>query len=87
MTNLKEILKVQIIRPPDESQYKCNDSKTGLQPVSRPVEQVHYFRGWVESAKYIHKANSSNNNSVGSEFTVEKFTLYLLLSSSEIANQ
>ena len=24
------------------------DNKTGLQPVSRPVELVHYFGGWVE---------------------------------------
>ena len=26
-------------------------NKTGLQPVSRPVDQVHYFGGWVEGAK------------------------------------
>ena len=25
-----------------------NINKTGLQPVSRPVELVHYFGGWVE---------------------------------------
>ena len=25
-------------------------NKTGLQPVSRTVEQVHYFGGWVEGA-------------------------------------
>ena len=25
-------------------------NKTGLQPVSRPVELVDYFRGWVEGA-------------------------------------
>ena len=25
-------------------------NKTGLQPVSRPVELVHYFGGWVEGA-------------------------------------
>ena len=25
-------------------------NKTGLQPVSRPVELVYYFRGWVEVA-------------------------------------
>ena len=25
-----------------------NDNKTGLQPVSRPVELVLYFGGWVE---------------------------------------
>ena len=23
-------------------------NKTGLQPVSRPVECVHYFGGWIE---------------------------------------
>ena len=23
-------------------------NKTGLQPVSRPVELVHYFGGWIE---------------------------------------
>ena len=27
------------------------DNKTGLQPVSRPVEQEHYLEGWVESVK------------------------------------
>ena len=26
-------------------------NKTGFQPVSSPVEQVHYFGGWVEGAK------------------------------------
>ena len=26
-------------------------NKTGLQPVPRPVQQVHYFEGWVEGAK------------------------------------
>ena len=25
---------------------KIGINKTGLQPVSRPVEQVHYFEGW-----------------------------------------
>ena len=25
-------------------------NKTGLQPVSRPMELVHYFGGWVEGA-------------------------------------
>ena len=25
-------------------------NKTGLQPLSRPVELVHYFGGWVEGA-------------------------------------
>ena len=25
-------------------------NKTGLQHVSRPVEQIHYFEGWVEGA-------------------------------------
>ena len=25
---------------------RVNLNKTGLQPVSRPVEQVHYLRGW-----------------------------------------
>ena len=29
----------------------CNLNKTGLRPVSRPVEQVQYFRGWVQGAK------------------------------------
>ena len=28
-------------------------NKTGLQTVSRPVEQVHYFGGWVEGAKSL----------------------------------
>ena len=27
------------------------ENKTGLQPVSRPVERVHYFGGWIEGAK------------------------------------
>ena len=26
---------------------------TGLQPGLRPVEQVHYFEGWVEGAKSL----------------------------------
>ena len=30
-------------------QYKTN--KTGLQPVSRPVELVHYSEGWGVGAK------------------------------------
>ena len=30
-----------------------NSNKTGLQPVSRPVEQVHYFGGWVEGTKSL----------------------------------
>ena len=29
----------------------CLTNKTGLQPVSRPVELVHYFGGWVESPR------------------------------------
>ena len=28
-------------------------NKTGLQSVSRRVEQVHYFGGWVEGGKYL----------------------------------
>ena len=28
-------------------------NKTGLQPISRPVEQVHYFEGWGVSAKSL----------------------------------
>ena len=28
-------------------------NKTGLQTVPRPVEQVHYFGGWVEGAKSL----------------------------------
>ena len=28
-------------------------NKTGLQPVSRPVEQVHYFGGWVKGTKSL----------------------------------
>ena len=27
------------------------NNKTGLQPISRLVEQVYYFGGWVEGAK------------------------------------
>ena len=27
--------------------------KTGLQPVSRPVERVHYFGRWAELAKSL----------------------------------
>ena len=30
---------------------KIGINKTGLQPVSRPVEQVHYFEGWGVGAK------------------------------------
>ena len=29
------------------------NNKTGLQPVSRPVELVHYFGGWVEGLWFI----------------------------------
>ena len=29
-------------------------NKTGLQPVSRPVELVHYFGGWVEGLWFIN---------------------------------
>ena len=28
-------------------------NKTGLQPASRPVEQVHYFEGWDVGAKSL----------------------------------
>ena len=28
-------------------------NKTGLQPVSRPVDLVHYFGGWVEGLWFI----------------------------------
>ena len=28
-------------------------NKTGLQPVSRPVELFHFFGGWVEHAKTL----------------------------------
>ena len=30
--------------------YNHKVNKTGLQPVSRPVELVHFFGGWVEGA-------------------------------------
>ena len=29
------------------------NNKTGLQPVSMTVEQVHYFKGWVDGAKSL----------------------------------
>ena len=29
-------------------------NKTGLQPVSRPVELVHYFGGWVEGPSKVN---------------------------------
>ena len=32
---------------------KAMNNKTGLQPVSRPVERVHYFGGWVEGEKFL----------------------------------
>ena len=28
------------------TRLNCNENKTGLQSVSRPVKKVHYFRGW-----------------------------------------
>ena len=31
-----------------EEMFSIISNKTGLQPVSRPVELVHYFGGWVE---------------------------------------
>ena len=34
--------------------------KTGLQPVSNPVEQVHYFGEWVENAKSLWCSNFVN---------------------------
>ena len=32
-------------------QTQSYSNKTGLQPVSRPVELVHYFGGWVEGPR------------------------------------
>ena len=37
--------------PTTESWLRCHSNKTGLQPVSRPVEQVYYFEGWGVGAK------------------------------------
>ena len=38
--------------------------KTGLQPVSRPVEQVHKFEGWVEGTESLWaKALQTDNHS------------------------
>ena len=33
--------------------YQHKRNKTGLQPVSRPVEQVQYFGGLVDGAKSL----------------------------------
>ena len=33
--------------------FEAFPNKTGLQPVSRPVEQAHYFGGWVEGVKSL----------------------------------
>ena len=39
-------------------------NKTGLKAVSRPVERVHYFGGWVEDNlwrfKFIHQIDAVN---------------------------
>ena len=35
-------------QPSQETEAHFIMNKTGLQPVSRPVELVHYFGGWVE---------------------------------------
>ena len=32
-------------------------NKTGLQPVSRPVEQIYHFKGWVEGVIHDKLAN------------------------------
>ena len=41
-------------------------NKTGLQPVSRPGELVHYFGGWVEGAS--KQTNRTNGGWVKSTF-------------------
>ena len=48
-----------------------NMNNTGSQPVSRPMEQVHYFGGWVEQlspfgAKYLH-ADKDTGLAVGTK--------------------
>ena len=37
--------------PVEELTPNFPSNKTGLQPISRPVELVHYFGGWVEGPK------------------------------------
>ena len=34
-------------------QYNQRYNKTGLQPDSRPAEQVYYFGGWLVGAKTV----------------------------------
>ena len=41
-------------------------NKTGLQPVSRPLELVHYFGGWVEGPK--KQTDRTNSGWVQSTF-------------------
>ena len=35
------------------SQAHLKKNKTDLQPIPRPVEQAHYFEGWLEDAKSL----------------------------------
>ena len=37
-----------------------HENQTGLQPVSRPVEQAHYFEGWVKGCKSPFCAKALN---------------------------
>ena len=37
----------------ERANHEIMTNKTGLQPVSRPVEQVHYFGGWVNGSKSL----------------------------------
>ena len=41
-------------------------NKTGLQPVSRPMEMVHYFGGWIEVAS--KQTDRTNGGWVQSNF-------------------
>ena len=50
------------------SQFITN--KTGLQPVSRPVELVHYFGGWLEGAKSLCAKTLLVDRSGGARCTI-----------------
>ena len=58
-------------------------NKTGLQPVSRTCEQVHYFGGWVEGAKSLCALKSRTLNANTNNFK-KKLCLCVIYKSREV---
>ena len=56
---LKKFMNEQLLARPHNHQlnYRLNENETGLQPVSRPVEQVLYLKGqgaqWLVFPKFM----------------------------------